>query len=141
MIITSEHIRGLLKQTWPDLSQIWLTDPHYEVMPFEWLEKAIKECSLKDLVFRRDVWDCDNYSLQLHARVQIYQYKLVLAGKSKSKHSWAVGECIGFNEGFLGTGIHSQNLAITDKGIVLIEPQEGIIKDPDKSYVPFFVKF
>ena len=141
MILISEHTRGLLKQTWSDLSQIWLTDPQYEVITWNWLEKAVDECNLKDMTFMKGVWDCDNYALRFHAAVQLYQYRLIESGELSMKHSWAVGECIGFNEGFLGKGIHSQNLAITDKGIVLIEPQDGAIKEPDKSYVPFFVKF
>ncbi len=115
MKLTSKHIRGLPKQAWPDLNKIWLTDPQYEAMPWDWLTKVIDECVLK-MTFKKDVWDCNNYALQFHAMVQMYQYKLIESGELNSKHSWALGECIGFNEdAFFGTGIHAQNLAITDK--------------------------
>jgi len=141
MILTSEHIRGILKQTWPDLNQIWLMDAQYEVIPMEWLEKAMKDCSISGLVFRKDLWDCDNYALQLHAKVQLYQYEMAIEGKLTSDHSWAFGECTGFNRDVFGDGIHGKNLAITDKGIVLVEPQEMTISQPDEFYTPFFVKF
>ena len=142
MKISTKHIRSPLKKTWPDLRQIWLTDPHYDPnLNYNIIQEIVEACSLKNFDFTNNIWDCDNYALQLHAKVQKYQYDLIKAGKINSKYSWAFGECIGFNDNiFSGKSVHAQNIAIADR-VYLIEPQDGTIKIPDKNYTPFFVRF
>lgn len=141
MILNGKKIRKRLKKAWPDLEQIWLTDPNYIEVSDRWLSRIIDNCSVKNLPFKNDVWDCDNYSLQFHARVQHYQYEQILLEFLDAKHSWAVGECIGIGDGFLGRSVHAMNIIITEGDLVLFEPQENRTIKPDKSYTPFFVKF
>ena len=141
MKISTEYIRGLLKKTWPDLRQIWLTDPYYEPLNYNEVKEIVEACSLKNFDFTNNIWDCDNYALQLHAKVQKYQYDLIKSGKLNSKYSWAFGECIGFNDNiFSGKSVHAQNIAISDQ-VYLIEPQDGTISTDYKNYTPFFVRF
>ena len=140
MILNGDQIRDKLKNVWHDLGQIWLTDPKYLTVTAAWLERIIEHCSVKDLKFDADVWDCDNFALQFHARVQLFQYELIQSSVLDAKCGWAIGECIGFSDGVFTSGVHAQNIIITENGIVLFEPQtDTIIKTFNDNL--FFVKF
>jgi len=140
-IITSEHTRMVLKAKWTNLKFIWLTDPAYIIMEFDNLVTVVKACSVRHFSANGEIWDCDNYALQLHAKVQLYQYDLVKKGVDML-NSWAFGECIGIEDGIFTSGVHAINVAITDKGIALIEPQEDLVWLAAKDEMSlFFVKF
>lgn len=140
MNITSERSRMLLQELWSNLFMIWLTDPSNEVMTMKLLHEVVRDCSVAHMDFIGTVWDCDNFALQLHARVQKTQYDMVKAG-SAGQTPWAFGECMGTK--FRGKmEDHAINIAITDEGICLIEPQTNEIwKASRKNDSPFFVKF
>lgn len=141
-MISSEHIRMMLKNNWSKLKFIWLTDSQYILMNFNELITIVKACSVKHFSAKGEVWDCDNYALQLHARVQAYQYDLIKSGMKSMSNSWAFGECIGFDNDVFSSGVHAINIAITDKGIIFIEPQEDRVWLVDKDEMSlFFVKF
>ncbi len=138
--ISSERLRMALNGLWPNLQMIWPTDPNYEVVPVKKLKEILNKCSVSGLTFMGDVWDCDNFALQLHAKVQKHQYDEVLFGTA-SKTPWAFGECLGTR--FRGDEInHAINISITDNGVYLIEPQTNEIWKADKtSDKPYFIKF
>ncbi len=129
----------MLQTQWPSLSFIWPTDPNYELITVNKLKAVVNKCSVADFEYMGNVWDCDNFALQLHARVQKAQYDEVLLGTA-NKTPWAFGECMGTKfKGKVET--HAINIALTDKGIYLIEPQTDAIWKAGKNDLPFFVKF
>ena len=131
-----------LKTNWTNLRFIWLTDPAYVVMDFDNLVTVVKACSVKHFSAMGEIWDCDNYALQLHAKVQAYQYDLIKKNMKDMSNSWAFGECIGIDDGIFTSGVHAVNIAITDKGVALIEPQEARVWLAAKDEMSlFFVKF
>jgi len=141
-IVTSEQVRLILKDNQANLKYIWLTDPAYIQLDFDNLVAVVKACSVKGFHAMGELWDCDNYALQLHARVQAYQYDLVKKGMLNTQNSWAFGECIGIDDGIFTSGVHAVNIAITDKGVALIEPQEDRVWLAAKDEMSlFFVKF
>lgn len=140
MKVTSERMRMALQDVWPNLRMIWPTDPNYDLLTVKKLKSVVKKCSVADFEYIGNVWDCDNFALQLHARVQKAQYDEVILGTAE-KTPWAFGECMGTR--FRGRNEdHAINIALTDKGIYLIEPQtDAIWKANSKKDAPFFVKF
>ena len=143
MILTSEQIHSILQKTWPDLQNIWVTDPLYCVMPYKQLVKAINKCSVTHLDYTTNYWDCDDFSLQLQARVQKYQYNLIKDGKLDTKCSYTFGETYGIQtyKNSDDEVAHAINICITDKRVLLIEPQSNEIWKVDQYFHPFFVKF
>lgn len=142
MVITSKDIREILKDIWPDLDHIWLTDSKYTSIESGLLSVILSNSKLPETIFINDLWDCDNYALQLHAQVQKFQYESFLRNKTTgSAYSWAFGECLGtsFNN---KQEVHAVNIAITNSGIRLIEPQNNKIWIPERGRDEiFFVKF
>ena len=139
MKIKSEQIRMILQTQWPHLTFIWPTDPEYETLTLKKLKAVVKKCSVSGLSYKGNVWDCDNFALQLHAKVQLSQYDEVIADMG-SKTPWAFGEVMGTK--FRGrVEDHVINICLTDKGIYLIEPQTDEIWKASKKDSPFFVKF
>ena len=88
-MITSEQINDILITAWPDLKNIWDTDPCYAVMSSIQLTEVLKNCSVQHLDYTDAVWDCDDFSLQLQAKVQKYQYNLIKSGKLDTRYSFA----------------------------------------------------
>ena len=145
-IIKSKNIRTILKNNWPNLKFIWPTDSQYIVMDFDELKDVVKKCSVRGFSSDGELWDCDNYALQLHAKVQSHQYKLNKQKNLKMKNSWAFGECIGLNNNEslfqMGNPPHAINIAITNNGIALIEPKDDSVWVAGKNEMSlFFVKF
>lgn len=140
MNITSEQLRMVLQNKWSNLFMIWPTDPVSKQMSLSLLKDVVEACSVAHLDFTGTVWDCDNFALQLHAKVQKYQYDQLKTGKAGNV-PWAFGECMGTK--FKGrTEDHAINISLTDEGIYLVEPQTNEIWKADKTKdSPFFVKF
>ena len=139
-IVSSEKLRRILQNHWPELQMIWLTDPKYELISVAKLDEIIKVCSVAHFKHTGYAWDCDNYALQSHATVQRYQYDEIKRGRA-GEISWAYGECMGIQFIHLPED-HDLNICVTETGIYLIEPQtdEKWIADK-KEDIPFFVKF
>jgi len=142
MTITSEHIRGLLKQTWPNLYFIWPTNPKWEDVSDYWMLEITANCSVRHMTSIPGIWECENYGHQFKARVEKYQYDLYQSEIYKPKWRWAIGEIIGIQSDIFGNPVvHEMNVILTEHGLVLYEPQEDVIKKSDYTFVPFFVKF
>ena len=141
--IKSEEIRGILKQTWPDLTddRIWPRDPEYKTLTISKLEEIIKACSVKDQYeYIEGGFDCDDFALQFKAAVRRYQYDEEIRNTDETNMvSWAIAECLGMR--FKGQdGNHNPNLSITDQGVIIIEPQtdEYWFADDDMVYFVYF---
>jgi hypothetical protein len=129
----------MLQTQWPNLTFIWPTDPTYKIITLKKLRAIVKKSSVSDFDYMGTVWDCDNFALHLHAMVQKTQYNEILTN-GMEKIPWAFGECMGTK--FRGKEeTHAINIALTDKGIYLIEPQTDAIWKASKRDLPFFVKF
>ncbi|GAG36704.1 unnamed protein product, partial [marine sediment metagenome] len=78
----------MLQGLWPNLTMIWPTDPNYELLTVKKLKSVVKKCSVANFEYMTNVWDCDNFALQLHAKVQKAQYDEVILGTA-GKTPWA----------------------------------------------------
>ncbi len=138
MIIKASEIKQKLKNKIQSLDQIWLMDSIYEKLSLSNLKLVVKTCSVKGFKFIPDVWDCDNYALQLHARVRQLQYDLIKAfPKPGRQYPWSFCEGVGIHN---TQGVHAVNMALTsDAGIQYIEPQTDSIKSVFNGKI-FFVK-
>lgn len=138
MIIKASTIREKLKDAVPYLNQIWLMDTVYEMLSLSDLKAIVKARSVSDFKFIPDVWDCDNFALQLHARVRQLQYDLIKAyPRPERRYPWFFCEGVGVHN---TQGVHAVNMAITSNaGIQYIEPQTDKISSGFNGNI-FFVK-
>ena len=137
----TKELKRELRKIFPKLYHIWFTDSEYSILKLTDLREILKDVSVKDFRFRSNVWDCDNFALQLHARIQKYQYDLIQLSEVKNHKSWAFGEVIGMK--FRGEQKnHTANICMTDSGLMLIEPQNNKIwKAKQGDDFVYFVKF
>ena len=143
MILISEEIREMLKDKWSGLTddRIWPRGKKYKIISMARLLDVVDKCSIKGKYKWLDEgWECESFSTMLQAAVLDYQYNEEVSIHSyKSYTPWFFAIAIGLR--FRGQdGNHNINLAITDKGIVLIEPMDDSIwlADSDKDN-PYFI--
>ena len=121
---------------WPDLKQIWLTDPVYIATPENVIEALrLWEGELKKYSFKKNVTECEEFALFCHAFVKQYQIY-----NFNDKYNWIYGECM--TSKLLGSKyVHSCNIYLTNNNIYMVEPQTGAHwqADPELDEV-FFVK-
>ena len=136
MSISSKKIRSRLKRLWPDLRNVWLTDPRYLATPSAIVDVlSLWEGELRKYSFKKNISECEEFALFCHAYVkqhQIYNYN--------DKYNWAYGECM--TSKLLGREfVHSCNFYLTVSNIYLVEPQTGAYweADPDLDTI-FFIK-
>jgi hypothetical protein len=140
METSSTEIRNSLKEVWPDLKHIWLTDHVYYVPTFEELREEILKHDVRDLPYIENLNECEEYSLFLHAAV-----KKELVHTRKFNYTISFGEAIGQNIETAFSKVHKLNIAITEQGVFLVEPQsyqivsvKGRIQKNDRNYI-FYV--
>jgi hypothetical protein len=74
MSISSRKIRNRLKRFWPELQNIWLTDPVYLNTPKEILDVlALWEGELRKYSFKKNLLECEEFALFCHAFVKQHQ--------------------------------------------------------------------
>jgi len=136
MSISAKKIRSRLNRMWPDLKQIWLTDPVYIATPENVIEALrLWEGELKKYSFKKNVTECEEFALFCHAFVKQYQIY-----NFNDKYNWIYGECM--TSKLLGSKyVHSCNIYLTNNNIYMVEPQTGAYwqADPELDEV-FFVK-
>jgi hypothetical protein len=135
--LTSKKICERLKEVWPTLNSIWLTDKKYLAVKQREMQLVLKiwEDELKNYEYLPTVSECEEFALFCHAFVKLRQ----LADRNDD-YNWAYGECIA--KKLLGVDmIHSANIYLTHDKIYLVEPQTGAFweANPDEDTV-FFVK-
>ena len=138
MSISTKKLRSRLNRMWPDLKQIWLTDPVYMPTPQAGIVDALNlwEGELRKYSFKKNLTECEEFALFCHAFIKQHQIF-----NFNDKYNWAYGECIARMT--LGNkAIHSCNLYLTSNNIYMVEPQTGAFweADPNLDDV-FFVKF
>lgn len=96
----------------------------------KWL---LAESEFEKYKYHKNTFDCDDFSLILHAFVRQEQYR-----RKDWKNPWAFGEAWGNKfKGELQE--HAVNIALTKKEILLIEPQTDEIwtANPDNDNIYF----
>ena len=97
----------------------WLTGTFYDFYKGWRFEHNLNEWTMKN--------DCDNFASLFYAFAQICHAK-----SNRSEQGIAVGELFYFIGGDKTKG-HAINVALTDKGIIAIEPQTGRIQELTKA--------
>jgi hypothetical protein len=125
--LSSDEIRKILKDEWPDLKHVWLFDPIYTVASRGAIASLIEPVEQEfDKKF-----DCDKFAMVTHAQVSLavasdmrFEY-CVTFGQIAYKHSVS-GEC------------HMVNLLLTPE-INVYEPQGGFYTN-GKNMNPYYVR-
>lgn len=142
VVLKRNMVLGKLLEVFPELNPLclWPADSAY-VMP---TEKELKELlslsTIESYDYVKDIQDCDDYALRLHAYVIEDRYKAFKEGRIVEglRHSLAFGQ-IWYKD--LRIGYHAVNICITcDKGVLLIEPQNDKIFKPKKNAVVSFIR-
>ena len=109
--------------------QMYVADNNYFCPTFEQLAELILGSQIDYYKYRSDTFDCDDFSLILHAFVRQCQYDMAWP------NPWLFGEVFGNFRDI--EGHHARNFCITsDRGFVLPEPQNDRIylRDPVAVY-------
>jgi hypothetical protein len=102
----------------------WVPDREFLVPTLDEVESALKLTNVERLKFMDAINDCDDFALQLHAAVNLLRAEQArnMEIPSDEHIPWAFGEAFGIQ--FQGEQYqHSCCIALTQKGIYLIEPQ------------------
>lgn len=109
--------------------QMHVADNNYFCPTFGQLSELIFGSKIDLYKYRNDTFDCDDFSLILHAFVRQCQYDMAWP------NPWLFGEVFGNFSDI--EGHHARNFCVTsDKGFLLPEPQnDGIyLCDPTAAY-------
>jgi len=142
VVLPGNKVLNKLLEAWPWLNpgRLWPADTDY-VMPLEnELEWVVFNSPVIRYEYVPEIQDCDDAALLLHADIVRRRYDEYKKGKipENEKHPWAFGE-IWYQDPVRGP--HAINLCITrDKGILLIEPQGGKIRKPQKDMTISFIR-
>ena len=142
MIKSSEQIKDKLRIIWPGLKFIWPTNPNWTLVSDVWLPKIQENCRVDDYAFIEGIWECENFAHLFKSNVEKHQYWIYQSEEFQPKWRWAVGESIGIKPDIFGNAIvHGMNIIITEKKVLVYEPQENKFLENNNEYDPFFVKF
>ena len=130
MIITSEDLIKRLTDMWPDLKGfIYNADGTYWMPTFRDLEWLMVDTFFNEYGWTREIFDCDDFSLCLHAFVVQGRYKQMMEKKltKEERLPWSFGQA--WMTKYRGNiDGHAINICITrDKGMILIEPQSDML--------------
>ena len=121
-VLSHEEVIRKLCGVWPNLNTgcLQIADAYYVLPTRNELEKLLFDSSITSKQYKKEVRDCDDFALLLHADVILSRYCEELP--------WAFGQ-IWYQDKKIGG--HAINLCITyDNGMLLIEPQNVKIRYP-----------
>ncbi|MDE9493094.1 lectin MOA-related protein [Xenorhabdus bovienii] len=133
--IKEKLIKPLVKKTWPNIKLRLFTfrilDPFYKLVSDEKVRRIYKESGLENFKYRKNSFDCDDFSFVYKAQ----------ASKEAYSNNEKFGYAIGVIFGVLGESVHAVNIFIDhDLKVKLIKPQHGeIIEAKDWEYTPFYI--
>jgi hypothetical protein len=118
----ADEIEKLVKEFGFKNAEVFITDGDYGRPTTDYLTGKFYEfysgwLSDHNLSQWRSTWDCDNFSSTYYVFCQMCHAKA-----DRKEEGIAVGEL--FYKQDAGGG-HAINLAVTEKGIIIIEPQNG----------------
>ena len=130
--ITAKEVREMLMDLWPQLRHIWIFDRRLTLIPFLKAKEILDESTIRNEIFKNEVFDCDDFALVTNAMVKLETAKL------KLKYPWAFGEAAMIQTDLT---IHNQNILITeDLRVKLYEPQTGEFFEPGEGENLFYVR-
>lgn len=139
---SSKDIKIRLRSVWPDLKFIWPTNRSWLLVSDEWMVNIIRACSVKHMTYIKGIWECENYADRFKSNAEEYLYNLYEAKRFNPKYRWAIGEAIGMKSDMFGNPfVHGMNVILTEKRVVIFEPQEDVFLENTYEYIPFFIKF
>ncbi len=126
MNITAKEARRQLKKDNQGLEHVWFKDPEYDLWGIDDAKLFVNFCSVANIPFIPFIWECDNYSLELLARIRKIQRDLVVMGNKKNQRKVCFFAVTGFEN---SVGVHDTNGLIThDAGIQYFDPQDNEFK-------------
>lgn len=136
--LTSREIRKeLLKLPLMKKRNLWLTDMEYTLPAILELKRAVADCSVSGLPYKKNKMECEEFALFLMAdirRMHLYDSTLKL--------NWAFGIARGYLDTlFDGRMVHDNNICLTEDGVWIIDPMtDEIMKFEEEIFNPFFVR-
>ena len=118
-LITTTEIQKMLNNIWPNLQQIWCFDPEYICPTLTEVTDFIAENWIDTSAIKADNPDCDDFALQLHAKV-------------KAAINWSFGEAFG-NKIQGWSVLHNLNICCCQNSVILIDPLEKVIWEADRN--------
>jgi len=103
---------------WQFKDRVFITDLEYVELSMEALRGFLtfwRRYVLPNLMYRSEVFDCDDFSIYLKAKA--YEYFDFQVNSFGLAYGWL---CYGNDCGY-----HMWNVAVTDVGVVFVEPQLG----------------
>jgi len=133
--MTFQEMHAMLKAQGFENAQLFVTDGDYARPTANYLTGKFYEfyrnwLSDHNLVTWKDRWDCDNFSSTYYVFSQMCHFK-----SKRPEQGIAVGELFYMQD---SGGGHAVNCAVTEKGFVVIEPQNGqefSLTDNEKRHV------
>ena len=119
--MTGQELQNLIIKAGFTKAKIFITDGNYARPTTSYLMGQFYDfyqawMADHDLYKWRDKWDCDNFSSTYYVFAQICHTK-----SARPEEGISVGELFYYPAG----GGHAINLAVTEKGLIVIEPQTG----------------
>lgn len=118
-VVSVQNINNLVRDT---------KDAEYVDCPDEYVKQFYEIYKKYRPRYESEVWDCDNFALDLMA----FFYRMVNMIEGQSK-SMALGICTGYFEWNGGTVHHAVNFFINNGERFLLEPQSGIVYNQSKA--------
>jgi len=113
MIIIVSEIQKALNEIWPDLEQIWCFDREYVYPTVADVLQFITESGIDISNIKAENPDCDDFALQLHAKVKRFV-------------NWSFGEA--FADKIQGwSTLHNLNICCSQDGVVLIDSRKKTV--------------
>ncbi|CDL85600.1 lectin MOA-related protein [Xenorhabdus szentirmaii] len=133
--VDSKIMKDLIRKIWPkmkiSLASLRTLDKFYKLVSEEEIKEIYRESGLVDFEYRKESFDCDDFSFVYKAQVSKKAYA------NNEKYGYAIGVIFGFYK----KSAHSVNIFIDHElQVKFIEPQTGRIIDPKNwKYKPYFV--
>jgi len=138
------EIEDEINDLWRASAYVASSDDYYWTPTRKEVETLIADAFISDYIYIKELMDCDDFALILHAFVVQTRNQIVREGKIplEEQYAWPFGEI--WLTHFQGVATpHGMNFVVTsDEGLLLVEPQTDQIFVPSSvSDRPFLIKF
>jgi hypothetical protein len=124
VLITVDKLKSIYKKYYKDLTEIFILDPVFTCPTYNQIKKIVEiiRTDIIDLKYKKDLFDCDDYSLLMNARVHTYFYE-----HSIDSYQSTFGEVFIIKQSLFNNNVyHMMNSFVDDKfKLYFVEPQSG----------------
>jgi len=132
-IMSAASLAKIIKSK-TNFEKIYFGDKHYIVRSYHYYWKIVLDSFIDRYKRKFTVFDCEDYSLILHAFVRQLQYY------KNEELPLAFGE-VWLKESNGRSRSHALNIAVTDEGeVILIEPQSNKVRSLNDKDVVYFIR-